>query len=237
MASEVDIGNTAVGRLGEDALIQSFTDGSALATHCQRFYPIARDSLLEQYDWNFATTRIKLAALNLISPNEWTYTYAWPTDAVRAVNVFPPDLNTAAGGYTATPSNPAYSNISPNLEGPFGGFAQFRHTDDQPYEVETRQDTGDRVIFTNQPNAVLRYTRQITDPSKFSPLFTDILGWYLASYLAGPVIKGSTGMQVGMSMLKVALGMLPTAQNSDAGQRMQRNSDRMNPAPWLAGRS
>ena len=59
MASEVDICNLALSHLGDTATIASLDppEGSAQAEHCARFYPIARDSLLEMHAWGFATSR------------------------------------------------------------------------------------------------------------------------------------------------------------------------------------
>ena len=66
MASEVDICNLALAHLGDSATVASINppEGSAQAEMCQRFYPIARDSLLEMHNWGFATRRKALAQLN-----------------------------------------------------------------------------------------------------------------------------------------------------------------------------
>ena len=72
MASVVDICNLALGHLGDPATVSSIDppEGSAQAQHCARFYPIARDSLLEMHSWNFSTYREALAHLQ---PAEWIY--------------------------------------------------------------------------------------------------------------------------------------------------------------------
>ena len=44
------------------------------------------------------------------------------------------------------------------------------------------------IILTNEPDAVLLFTARVTDPARFSALFTDALVFLLASYLAGPVL-------------------------------------------------
>ena len=63
MASEVDICNLALSHLGDNATVASIDppEGSAQAEHCSRFYPIARDTLLEMHNWNFSTRRAVLA--------------------------------------------------------------------------------------------------------------------------------------------------------------------------------
>ena len=37
------------------------------------------------------------------------------------------------------------------------------------------------LLFTNEPNAVIRYIGQITDPNKFDALFVDAFAWRLAA--------------------------------------------------------
>jgi hypothetical protein len=89
MASEVDICNLALARLGDNATVASIDppEGSVQAEHCARFFPLARDTLLEAYPWNFATRRARLARIAAESM-EWAYIYARPADAIRALAVF-----------------------------------------------------------------------------------------------------------------------------------------------------
>jgi hypothetical protein len=90
MASEVDICNLALARLGDKATVATIDppEGSAQAEHCARFYPIARDSLLEAHAWKFATRRAMLAQLVHETWN-WGFAYAAPTGAIRLLSVLP----------------------------------------------------------------------------------------------------------------------------------------------------
>lgn len=90
MASEVDICNLALGHLGDNATVASLDppEGSAQAEHCARFYPIARDTLLESHNWKFATRRATLALLDADAFNR-TYAYAEPAGALRVVSILP----------------------------------------------------------------------------------------------------------------------------------------------------
>ena len=56
MASAVDICNLALGHIGNKAEITAIVppDGSAEAAQCGKFYPIARDECLSEFDWGFA---------------------------------------------------------------------------------------------------------------------------------------------------------------------------------------
>lgn len=88
MASEVDLCNLALARLGDSATVAGIDppEGSAQAEHCARFYPIARDSMLEMHDWKFATRRAVLSELTVESFN-WAHVYAEPNGALRIISV------------------------------------------------------------------------------------------------------------------------------------------------------
>src|SRR3990172_4324042 len=99
MASVVDICNLAVGHLGGDATISSIEppDGSIAADHCQRFYPICRDAMLESHNWRFAMRRQSLALLSTTElPAEWAYAYAYPT-CLKVVAVYPAQALVSSG--------------------------------------------------------------------------------------------------------------------------------------------
>lgn len=90
MASEVDIANLALAHFGQDASIDSIdpVDGSAEAEHAARFFPIARDELLEAHVWSFATRRETLAPLTN-DRDDWGYRYALPTGCIKPRIVLP----------------------------------------------------------------------------------------------------------------------------------------------------
>lgn len=90
MASEVEIANLALSHLGDEATIASLDppEGSPQAEHCARFYPIARDTLLEMHPWSFATRRVSLAELTVESW-AWEFAYAYPASCVKILSVLP----------------------------------------------------------------------------------------------------------------------------------------------------
>ncbi len=218
MASEVEICNVALSHLGDTASVASLSppEGSAQAEHCARFYPIARDSLLEMHDWGFASRRVALAQLTS-EASSWAYAYACPSDLLRAIAVLDPgagdDTEIAFSMYGGPGSAPTY--LTP-----------------QPFTIETLA-SGARVVYTNQASATLRYTRLVTDTTQFSPLFTMALGWHLASMLAGPVIKGDVGRSEGQRCTQMMTGYLSAAKVSDANQRRVMAQP---VTPWLARR-
>ncbi len=119
MASEIDICNLALSRLGDNATVASIDppEGSAQAEHCARFYPFARDSLLELHTWKFATRRATLAELDVDLFN-WAYAYAEPAGALRIIKILSADqLSTAPSQPFETEGDDAGNKlIRTNLE-------------------------------------------------------------------------------------------------------------------------
>lgn len=92
MSSEVDIANLALSHLGDSATVASLDppEGSAQAEHCARFYPMARDALLQSHAWSFASKRLQLAAL-ASGWAQWAYAYAKPADVLVLRAIVSPD--------------------------------------------------------------------------------------------------------------------------------------------------
>lgn len=222
MASEVDICNLALAHLGDEATIASLSppEGSAQAEHASRFYPIARDSLLEMHAWNFASKRAGLALLSS-SVAQWQYAYAAPSDLMVATSILDPNSET---DYT-TPffdSNNPFTNGIINA----GMYAP------RPYALETLSD-GSLAILTDQENALLRYQARVTDTTKYSPLFITTLSWHLASFLAGPVIKGDAGQAEAKRCSQMMAAFLLQATAMDSKQREIKVEHIV---PWTSGR-
>lgn len=209
MTSEVTICNLALAHLGDAATISSIDppEGSAQAEHCAQFYPSARDSLQEMHTWGFCTKRIALA--ELANPSStWAYCYGVPNGALNLLAVLAPD---ATDDYSQGAHMPGeWASLT-------GQFPWSRYSP-QPFVNETLDD-GTPVIFTNQEQAVLRYTARVTDPAKFSPLFVETLSHYLAAKLAGPVLKGDSGRTESKAQMQIAMALLGKAMASDANQK------------------
>jgi len=208
VATVVDICNLALSHLGDKATVASIEppEGSPQASHCARFYSIARDFMLEAHDWGFNTGRAVLADQSVATPPPpaWAYTYALPANCLRLLAVLPADAD------------------SDDLQ--------------QAYVRETAGGTD--VIYTNQADAVARYTWRVLDPTRFSPLFVDAVARLLASYLAGPVIKGDEGARMADAQFKAALSIIERARLSDSRQTrtdVWRDDMRRRPA-WLRDR-
>ncbi len=222
MASAIDICNQALSHLGDSATVASIDppEGSVQAEHCARFYPLARDALIELHNWSFATRRATLAQVANPSTT-WAYAYAQPINTINLLAVLAPD---AADDYSASPRSYDGSNYSVGATA--GAYTP------QAYSTES-DDLGNDIILTNQVNAVLRYTTSAVDTAKFSSLFVEALGWLLASKLAGPVLKGETGMQAAQACTKTFLYWYGKATASDASQR---KTDPQHQVAWMNAR-
>ncbi len=227
MSSEVDIANLSLSHLGDDATIASLDppEGSAQAEHCARFYPIARDALLEMHTWNFATRRINGAEVDALGTG-WQYAYAVPTDALHVFAIIPPG---AIDDYTAPNLSGTYTLSDGSLATPLPGHSIIQT---QPFALESNED-GETIIVTNQSQAVIRYVIRITDTTRFSPLFTTALTWLLASYVAGPIIKGKEGRDEAKRCLQMVTYWLGEARKSDS---QQRNVQPQHNVSWMANR-
>lgn len=225
MASEVGICNMALALLGDRATVSSIDppEGSAQASSCATFYPIARDALQEMHDWSFCTRRAPLALLAAPPPSQWAYVYSEPGVMVNILAVTASD---ASNDYSTPVQLPYTQCNAPNDNTGFGLYTP------QPYVLESLSD-GTSVIYTDQQNAVMRYTTLVADTSKFTPLFTTTLAHLLASYLAGPVLKGEVGRAESAAQLKLAMSFLSQAKTSDANQR---RATPVHNVAWLGNR-
>lgn len=203
MASTVDICNVSLSHLGDIASITAIAppDGSVQADHCARFYPIARNELLELHAWNFAVKRVALAEIEQDPTGAWGYRYGMPSNCLRALAVLAEDSDDG--------------------------------DDSKRYIIEA-QDDGTVTILTDEPTATLRYIALVTDTTRFSTAFAMTLSWLLASYLAGPIIKGDSGAKLADYCYKRFRAQLAVATMADGAAHKPKEPDRT--PTWIASR-
>lgn len=223
MTTAVDICNLALSYLGDQAKVTSLlgSDTSAQARHCIRFYPMARDALLEMHNWQFATKRVELTEVSAGSETDsWDYAYQVPSDMLKALSV------------QATETADDYVQPLGTQESTFPAFPTSGITVPQPFVIE-QDSTDTQVLLTDVEDATLRYIAYVDDVNQFSPLFIMALSWHLAAMLAGPLLKGSDGATESKRCAQMTAAYLRQAEMSDGAQR------KVNPAqvvPWLSGR-
>lgn len=160
MPTQVGIVNAALQLAATEAQITALNDGSVEANAASAVYSIAVQLLLRQLDPDFART---VAALALAAPisiiNPFTYEYVYPATCLRARQVAPP--LSGAGSL-------------PDINDP------------QPVRGLVAHDPafGNRVILSNQQNAVLAFTSSAVTESEFDAAFTEALIRRLANPLA-----------------------------------------------------
>jgi len=193
VASVVQICNMALSHIGSEARVSSISppDGSVEAGHCATFYDLARTELLEPGNWAFGLKRAALAQVT--NPSTiWAYAYAKPADCQRALRILRPSI--------------AITVFTQDL-------VVEPHTDDRdsaPFDIEGQ------VILSNEPDAVLVYSQDVTDSTKFPASFTSALSYLLASYVAGPLIKGNEGTRVGDAMRERAMRLADVSITASA---------------------
>lgn len=210
MPSEVDFCNMALSHIGSDAVVAAIDppDGSVEAGHCARFYPIARAELIEENAWGFARRRVALAEVT--NPSDvWAYAYALPSSCLKPLRVL--NSNTLSFAGFVPPISP-YLTASEQAAFDERGSAEF--------------DIENGVLLTNEPNAVLLYLVDVIDTSRFTPSFNSALSYRLASFLAGPLIKGREGAETAKTLRQVSInvGSLAKASDANSGSEPANNS-------------
>lgn len=193
MPSAVQICNMALSHIGARAQVSAISppDGSVEAGLCATFYDAARAEMIEPGSWRFAMARSALAQLATNPSGVWAYAYAMPSDCMTPKRIL-------RKGSSLVVFNQDVGDFNPS------------DADSADFEVE-----GD-VLYANEPDAVLVYVRDVTDTTKFTPSFTSALSYLLASYLAGPILKGNEGSRVGDAMRERAMALADIAAAASA---------------------
>ena len=162
LVSPVQIVNMALSHIGAKDTIESLDEASVEARTGKVWYNHARLSCLEAHGWTFARKRLELALDEEDAPLDWDYRYQYPSDCIVARRI----VNFGLSSYN-------------NWRVPYDN-----ETDAIAFEVELAS-TGDRhTILTNQAEAVLLYTRDISDTYMFSNHFIHAMSYALAGYMA-----------------------------------------------------
>lgn len=157
MASVVQICNLALSRLGTRATIASLDESSTEARVCKANYADCRDSLLRDFDWNFAR-RVDTLALRVEAPPAgWAYTYSLPNKCARFRGIW----------------------SGPRPSGAPADWAIGSVADSSGNDVV--------AIFANQSGAEGCYTRIVENSELFSAGFVKALIWRLAEAIALPI--------------------------------------------------
>lgn len=184
MASEIEIYNRALSRIGISEFISDPAENSKAGNLYRLWYATCLDTCLREGLWNFATRVVALAQLDGPLIPGWAYKYAYPIDCMEARFI-----GDSSGARTT-----------------LSLYSQFFHESfpvltarPAPYVIMSEAPTPEtvrRVICTDMPQAYLLYTARITDPNQFDSSFTTALEWLIAAEIAAPFLGAPTGPQV-----------------------------------------
>jgi hypothetical protein len=173
--TDVALCNLALDQAHTRSSISRIGENSAQGQACARWYDTSRRAVLRSCHWNFARRQQTLALLQDSTatppgtvPQPWVYEYAYPQDCILARQVLPTLGN-------------------PQVVIPSGWSSVQTHSPPARFIVGNDVDvTGNdiRVILTNQPQAQLVYTRDVTATALFDDEFVQAFTAYLACKLA-----------------------------------------------------
>lgn len=128
-------------------------------------------------------------------PSDWHYAYRYPTDCMRIIEIMVPGIRFP----------------TPNMR--------------VPYEVGADLEGTGKIIYTNQPQAQLRYVGKVTDPNMFDSLFTDALSWRLAAELSMPLSASGDLGNKALQMYNSSILAAGARSNNESQEPMVPESD------------
>ena len=165
MASEVDICNTALTKLGATTII-SLTDDDPKATVMNLRYPLVRDAELRRHRWKFSLRRASLPALSETPSFGFSRQFQLPTDplCLRVIQV---------------------GEFHVGLD-----LSDYRGAPNEMYSIE-----GTRLLTNFAAPLKLRYIAQITDSTQFDAAFVEALASRLAYECCERITQSSSKKQ------------------------------------------
>lgn len=179
MASQTDIINLALFKLGSDQTIASINEESKAARVFNRLWEPTRDIVLADGIWPWAMRAQLLAQSTNQQKNGWGFRYSRPNDCITAWAITDENGLRQARGFGGLRCFCSGPDASP-LAGLMGDFEQ------------TLGDTETEILADMQ-DAYLVYTVRVDDTGRYPPHFVDTLASRLAADGAGAMI-GDVGL-------------------------------------------
>ena len=195
MPSIIDVCNKALSTIGTRSTISALTEGSIESNLCSLWYDCTRQSLLRVHPWSFARRQVPLSLL--------------------AAAAGTPENPTGATPRPMAPWNYEYAwpadclrvrqIFQPVANGPAIPFLLSGDLDAAGNNI--------KVVLTNQSQASLIYTADITNPDIWDSEFEDAV----VSGLAAALVAATTGDKALIAELnKAAQGFLLLARTTDS---------------------
>lgn len=209
MASQVDIINLAIHKLGQSVKIAAVSDRSKAAAVFGGLWAPMLDEVLAARNWQWATAA-EAAAPSADPPAiGWTYRYAVPNDCVTVIAV------TDESGLRTARRLSMFCDAD-YLRNNMGRVA---------FDFELSMGEDETTINSDVPGAYIVYVRRITDTGRFPPTFVNALAWRLAAEAAPPMIgdkglRAQSNMLNGYDMALAQAGEHDKSQSQDTQQEM-----------------
>lgn len=204
MTDKLTICNNALDLVGQGNHIESLDEHTKEADLCKRNYDLQVERSLAKHNFSFARKDEVIKSERLLKEAvslPWKYTYTIPTDVMKVLYLS--DINEDSTSETVR---------------------------EDRIRFNFRQYEGARVLVTDmQAPFVMQYQSYVTDPELFSVEFTEALEYLIASRLAPALIHGTTGLQIGGTLLNQGLQFLAMAADQDAQQGADSTRDLRQP--------
>jgi len=161
----------------------------------------------------------------------------WPTVRRTALSShtwsFATERVTLASLAITPPSPWLYAYAMPAEALRFVGVKEPAATDDIPFsDSRVGRQSDQTVIYTNVEDAEGVYITEIENTLLYTPELITALEYMMAAKFAGPIIKGTEGVNLARSMNEMGMYHLREAKRLDALQT--KNSDVTSPATYKA---
>ena len=179
-SAELDVVNMALGRIGSTRLANVGDTTSNIALHCLLQYPQVRKALLRSHDWNFAIAHLPLVSAWETATGYTTDQYVWTNSLLYKCAIA-----LTAVKWVLVTDRPLFGcwQYRYLLPANYLRFveAEHHHIQHMHYIIE------DGYIWTHRQALNIKYVWDVTDPTLFDSLFTDLLILKLALRLIPPL--------------------------------------------------
>lgn len=191
--AEVVIVNQSLGAIGANQITYAVQTSNE-AVQANLHYAQTRDALLRSYLWNFATIRLPLvstwvtAAVYAIGQYVWTNSLLYKCAIAHTSGTFATDL--AAVKWTLVTERPAFGRWSYMYSLPTDCIRLWSaHHYLGLSQLWTREGN---YLYTSETVINIKYVKQVTVPTEFDSLFTEVLILKLALKLLHPLAGTNT---------------------------------------------
>jgi hypothetical protein len=194
MSARIDVVNYALVFLGEKR-ITSLEDESDEALIMKTLYYIARDAVLEEANWTFATRRFTPAALTEAPEWGWSTAYEIPSDIMRVTRVLR-----------------QWSTAS--LPPPDGNY---------PSEYQSAHVIEGNQILSNDTPIYCMGVRRMEDEGGYSAQFAEAFSFKLSVLASFPLAASAQKQSAALALYTDAIKRAKTRDNQQNTTRRIRN--------------